>query len=248
MVCMPASWCAWNWLCGYLACLTLSSFSEHLCMLALFDDQVAQVRVTSEEITFYVDDLAVSAELDLLIHYRDVLGNLVHEDYDTVQIDADTNYPGERAKDKLMKICDVFRENRPLEHWASKTSAEKSKDNNNIPLHENGKHFFHMCFLTSSRVIHPKGKWGFSRGSFQEHPKWDSYITLNGHRASEAAILYEHGAYIKELMPKLLHSEYYAEPGIQELAAKERDEPGFFRRVKHFVYRCRDLRSQMRVC
>ncbi|KAI3859865.1 hypothetical protein MKW92_038182 [Papaver armeniacum] len=217
-------------------------------MLALFDDKVAQFRVTSEEITFYVADLAVSAEIDLLIHYHDILGNLFHEAYDVVQIDVDTNYPGERAKDKLIKICDVFAANRPLEHWASRTLAEKSNDSNNIPLHENNKHFFRMCFLTSSRVIQPKRKWCFSRGSFQEHPKWDSYITRNGHRVGEAAIIYEHGAYIEALMPKLLHSEYYTEPRIQELASKERAEPGFYRRVKDFVYRCRDLRSQSRVC
>ncbi|KAI3848525.1 hypothetical protein MKX03_033327 [Papaver bracteatum] len=225
MVCIPASWCAWNRLCGYLACLTFSSFSEHLCMLALFDDQVAQVRVTYEEFPFYVADLDVSAELDLIIHYHDVLGNLFHEAYDAFQIDVDTNYPGERAKEKLMKICDIFGANRPLEHWASRTLAEQSKD-----------------------IIQPKRKWGCSRGSFQEHPKWDSYITLNGHRAGEAAILYEHGADIEALMPKLLHSDHYMEPRIQELATMERGEPGFCRRVKDFVYKCRDLRSQSKVC
>ncbi|KAI3870881.1 hypothetical protein MKX03_012983, partial [Papaver bracteatum] len=58
--------------------------------------------------------------------------NLFHEAYDAVKIDADTNYPGERAKEKLMKICDLFGANRPLEHWASITSAEKSKDSNNM--------------------------------------------------------------------------------------------------------------------
>ncbi|KAI3879332.1 hypothetical protein MKX03_031801 [Papaver bracteatum] len=194
-------------------------------MLSLFNDRVAQVRVTSEDFTFYVADLAFGADLDFLIHYRDVLGNLFHEAYDAVQIDVDTNYPGEKSKEKLIKICDVFGANRPLEHWTSRTSAEKSKDSNNIPLHENSKYFFHTCFLTSS---------GFSRGSFQEHPTWDSYITLNGHRAGEESILYEHKEDI--------------ESRNQKLAAKERAEPGFCRRVEDFVYRCRDLRSQSRVC
>ncbi|XP_052210736.1 nuclear pore complex protein NUP98A-like [Diospyros lotus] len=36
-------------------------------------------------------------------------------------------------------------------------------------------------------------------------------------------------------MPKLRHSDYYTEPRIQELAAKERADPGFCRRVKDFV-------------
>ncbi|CAO2838550.1 unnamed protein product [Amaranthus hypochondriacus] len=65
--------------------------------------------------------------------------------------------------------------------------------------------------------------------------KGDSYITLSGHRAGEAAIVYEHGADIEAMMPKLRHSDYYTEPRIQELAAKERAEPGYCRRVKDFV-------------
>ncbi|EXC11742.1 hypothetical protein L484_020797 [Morus notabilis] len=55
---------------------------------------------------------------------------------------------------------------------------------------------------------------------------------LSGHRAGGAAIVYEHGADIEALMPKLRRSDYYTEPQIQELAAKERAEPGFCRHVK----------------
>ncbi|KAK3025168.1 hypothetical protein RJ639_043054 [Escallonia herrerae] len=63
----------------------------------------------------------------------------------------------------------------------------------------------------------------------------DAYISITGHRAGEAAIVFEHGADIEALMPKLRHSDYYTEPRIQEIAAKERAEPGFCRRVKDFV-------------
>ncbi|KAK3030381.1 hypothetical protein RJ639_038909 [Escallonia herrerae] len=38
-----------------------------------------------------------------------------------------------------------------------------------------------------------------------------------------------------KLMPKLRHPDYYTEPRIQELAEKERAEPGFCCRVKDFV-------------
>lgn len=65
--------------------------------------------------------------------------------------------------------------------------------------------------------------------------KGDSYITLSGHRAGEAAIVYEHGADIEAMMPKLRHSDYYTEPRIQELAAKERAEPGFCKHVRDFI-------------
>ncbi|PIA54749.1 hypothetical protein AQUCO_00900970v1 [Aquilegia coerulea] len=78
--------------------------------------------------------------------------------------------------------------------------------------------------------------------------KMDSYITLTGHRAGEAsvvcehgagageaAVVCEHGAEIEALMPNLKHADYYTEPWIQELAAKERVEPGFCQHVKNFV-------------
>ncbi|CAK9168190.1 unnamed protein product [Ilex paraguariensis] len=52
--------------------------------------------------------------------------------------------------------------------------------------------------------------------------KVDSYITLTDHRAGEVAIVYEHGADIEALMPKTRHYDYYTEPRIQELVAKER--------------------------
>lgn len=62
-----------------------------------------------------------------------------------------------------------------------------------------------------------------------------SSSTLSGHRAGEAAIAYEHGADIEALMPKLRSTDYYTVPRIQELAAKERANPGFCRHVKDFV-------------
>ncbi|KAJ8768322.1 hypothetical protein K2173_021475 [Erythroxylum novogranatense] len=63
----------------------------------------------------------------------------------------------------------------------------------------------------------------------------DSYVAISGPRAGEAAIVYEHGADIEALMPKLRRSDYYTEPRIQELAAKERAEPGYCCHVKDFV-------------
>lgn len=75
-----------------------------------------------------------------------------------------------------------------------------------------------------------------SNGVHEDHAqKGDSYKTLTSNRAGEAAIVYEHGADIEALMPKLRHSDYYTEPRIQELAAKERAEPGFCCHVKDFV-------------
>lgn len=63
----------------------------------------------------------------------------------------------------------------------------------------------------------------------------NGYISVTGHRAGKAAVAYEHGADIEALMPKLRHSDYYIQPKVQELAAKERAELGYCRRVKDFV-------------
>ncbi|XP_028805918.1 nuclear pore complex protein NUP98A [Neltuma alba] len=85
--------------------------------------------------------------------------------------------------------------------------------------------------------VEPSRSEQTSNGTKEDHslPKGNTYMTLSGHRAGEAAIVYEHGADIEALMPKLRQSDYYTLPRIQELAAKERAEPGFCSRVKDFV-------------
>ncbi|KAL9236506.1 hypothetical protein vseg_011167 [Gypsophila vaccaria] len=138
---------------------------------------------------------------------------------------------------------------RPIDQWPKSSVKEAS-----MLMYDNGK-------TTSDNQRHLNGSVaevnnGISNGNgsikeqnhsvkFNQKPTWssddtpnqkgDSYITLSGHRAGEAAIVYEHGADIEATMPKLRHSDYYTEPRIQELAAKERAEPGFCRHVKDFV-------------
>ncbi|OVA20622.1 Bacterial Ig-like [Macleaya cordata] len=56
--------------------------------------EVSQIRVITKEFPFHVADLAVGAQLELLINYRDALGrNPFHEAYGAVDFDAETNYP-----------------------------------------------------------------------------------------------------------------------------------------------------------
>ncbi|KAI3848483.1 hypothetical protein MKX03_031750 [Papaver bracteatum] len=84
--------------------------------------------------------------------------------------------------------------------------VQKSKDANNTPQNENGK-------LSEK----------------------DSGSSLNGSTTHEKHMINENGADIEALMPKLRYPDYYTEPRIQELAAKERAEPGFCGRVKDFI-------------
>ncbi|XVF12811.1 hypothetical protein REPUB_Repub08aG0152200 [Reevesia pubescens] len=139
---------------------------------------------------------------------------------------------------------------RPTENWPSRAPAEKASPlkDASTPLHENGKISDDgskaedkdknpaESGLVKERV-HPVRGNQKANGVHDDHSaqKEDSYMTLSGHRAGEAAIVYEHGADIEALMPKLWRSEYYTEPRIQELAAKERAEPGYCRCVKDFV-------------
>ncbi|XP_057966767.1 nuclear pore complex protein NUP98A isoform X2 [Malania oleifera] len=125
---------------------------------------------------------------------------------------------------------------RPMEQWPSRANAEKAASLKDTPTeaHENETQAANGLVKDPIRPVKPNVRPNGVHDD-NSNQKGDSYITLTGHRAGEAAIVYEHGADIEALMPKLRHSEYYTEPRIQELAAKERAEPGFCRHVKDFV-------------
>ncbi|KAH7655255.1 nuclear pore complex protein Nup98-Nup96 protein [Dioscorea alata] len=149
---------------------------------------------------------------------------------------------------------------RPIEQWPPRTISERENvvKDSSAPVNENGsssgmpsapvfngsRNDKHVESSTENTYMgnhdkapstQPKPSLK-SNGVHENHAQKDSsYITLSGHRAGEAAIVYEHGADIEALMPKLRHADYYTEPRIQELAAKERAEPGFCRHVKDFV-------------
>ncbi|VFQ98328.1 unnamed protein product [Cuscuta campestris] len=140
---------------------------------------------------------------------------------------------------------------RPLETWPSRASVRKPFS----ATEENGKVHEDASASLPNGVCKGDKENGFTEnGSSKEttrplkenrkpngvhgcHPtqKGGSWVTLTSHRAGEAAIVYEHGADIEALMPKLRHPDYYTLPRIQELAAKERAEPGFCRHVSDFV-------------
>ena len=63
--------------------------------------------------------------------------------------------------------------------------------------------------------------------------KRDADTPFPGHKDDEARTRTAHD--VELLMPKLHHTDYYTEPTIQELAAKERGEAGFCCHVKDFL-------------
>ncbi|KAJ7015171.1 nuclear pore complex protein NUP98A-like isoform X4 [Populus alba x Populus x berolinensis] len=121
---------------------------------------------------------------------------------------------------------------RPMDQWPSRESAEKASPlNASAPVYENENSAENGVIKEQVKVNQKPN------GVHEDHAtqREESYMTLSGHRAGEAAIVYEHGADIEALMPKLRRSDYFTEPRIQELAAKERAKPGFCQHVKDFV-------------
>lgn len=55
------------------------------------------------------------------------------------------------------------------------------------------------------------------------------------HDRSDPSVTFTQPAKIEVLMPKLCGSDYYTEPAIQELASKEKADPGFCSHVEGFV-------------
>ncbi|KAL5981739.1 hypothetical protein ACLOJK_015802 [Asimina triloba] len=126
----------------------------------------------------------------------------------------------------------------PVDQWPRRSSAEKQS-----PLKETDQSVQTNAENQSKNVCNGKKENASSvkpaskaNATREDHThNMDSFVTMSGHRADESAIVCEFGADIEALMPKLRHSDYYTEPQIQELAAKERAEPGSRCRVKNFV-------------
>ncbi|CAN1299460.1 Nuclear pore complex protein NUP98A [Linum perenne] len=121
---------------------------------------------------------------------------------------------------------------RPVDQSPMRTNAEKASPIKDV--NQNGKALEAMNGedVSSLNGSRPNGK---AKNPAENGNGNKEHVKLSGHRAGEAAIVYEHGADIEALMPKLRRADYYTEPRIQELAAKERAEPGYCRRVKDFV-------------
>ncbi|CAA7047457.1 unnamed protein product [Microthlaspi erraticum] len=104
-----------------------------------------------------------------------------------------------------------------------KEKSTPSKDRP-TPLQENGK--------TSDEVT-TNGDNHESNGETREAPppvKANQKQNKNGGNSSSPSV-----AEVESVMPKLHHAEYFTEPRIQELSAKEKVNPGYCGRVKDFV-------------
>ncbi|KAH9621674.1 hypothetical protein KSS87_006079 [Heliosperma pusillum] len=137
----------------------------------------------------------------------------------------------------------------PIDHWQKPSIKEasvlvlengKSSLDNQHPLNGSVSEENKSVTNGNGSIKHQSNSVKISqkstgRSEDTTNQQGDSYITHLGDRTGDAAIVYEHGADVEATVPKLRHSEYYTEPQIQELAAKERLKPGYCRHVKDFV-------------
>nr|XP_029118070.1 nuclear pore complex protein NUP98A isoform X2 [Elaeis guineensis] len=133
---------------------------------------------------------------------------------------------------------------RPVEQWPSRSTTDKqfglkitppSANENGSPADNGHNQQQNRNHLSPSKDSKPSQKLNGFHADRAEKASRLSPTNFSWHGAGEAAFVYEHGADIDALVPKLHHAEYYTEPRIQELAAKERSEPGFCCHVKDFV-------------
>lgn len=109
----------------------------------------------------------------------------------------------------------------------------------NLPHLINGVVFISGCFAgNTNKFSKVKEQTSFLDLNFKHdgvHHDEDTSIKLASHRSSDTPVMHEWDTNVESLMPKLQHFEYYTQPSIQDLAAKERAEPGFCCCVKDFV-------------
>ncbi|KAL6640623.1 hypothetical protein ACP70R_008973 [Stipagrostis hirtigluma subsp. patula] len=109
---------------------------------------------------------------------------------------------------------------RPIEQWPSRSATDKQS----FPK-------------DSADLEQYKGTEG-ERDKTAMSPSKPSLVENGTHQdRHEPKAMNQHvnGTSVERLMPKLPYGDYFIEPSVEELAAKERAEPGYCRRVRDFV-------------
>ncbi|EMS62333.1 Nuclear pore complex protein Nup98-Nup96 [Triticum urartu] len=111
---------------------------------------------------------------------------------------------------------------RPTDQWRSRSAADRQsvlRDSTDLDKHNDalvGKE-------RGKAVVSPARSGSVENGTYRD----------DHHQALPEA--HANGSSVKKLIPKLSQADYFTEPSLEELAAKERAEPGYCSRVRDFV-------------
>ncbi len=107
------------------------------------------------------------------------------------------------------------------------------------PAPEKGNPALYAGPMTSTKTseIFSRDQVSQTNGVFKDQSQRDKGFFSKGVVDSSEFLKNSHArsSAIEALMPKLLHSDYFTEPGIQELAVKEQADPGYSKQVVDFV-------------
>ncbi|KAF7029126.1 hypothetical protein CFC21_040949 [Triticum aestivum] len=111
---------------------------------------------------------------------------------------------------------------RPTDQWRSRSAADRQsvlRDSTDLDKHNDalvGKE-------RGKAVVSPARSGSVENGTYRDEH----------HQALPEA--HANGSSVEKLIPKLSQADYFTEPSLEELAAKERAEPGYCSRVRDFV-------------
>uniref|UniRef100_A0A0E0MK26 Nucleoporin autopeptidase n=1 Tax=Oryza punctata TaxID=4537 RepID=A0A0E0MK26_ORYPU len=114
---------------------------------------------------------------------------------------------------------------RPIDQWPSRGTVDRQqipKNSADIDEHKGSlaEREFNKTAISPTRSI-----------------SVENSIHRNDRASNEPENVTGHGngTSVEILVPKLMHADYFTEPGLEELAAKERAEPGYCSRVRDFA-------------
>ncbi|KAL6875674.1 hypothetical protein ACP4OV_013187 [Aristida adscensionis] len=108
---------------------------------------------------------------------------------------------------------------RPIDQWPSRSGVDRQSVPKDAAILDKYKD-------ASGEIDHDK------TSMLQTRP---SPVENGTHRELKAVSQHVNSTSVEMLMPKLPQADYFTEPSLEELAAKERAEPGYCSRVRDFV-------------
>jgi nuclear pore complex protein Nup98-Nup96 len=113
---------------------------------------------------------------------------------------------------------------RPTDQWRSRSVIDRQRASTDLDKHKDAL----VSKERNKAAMSPTRSDPVENGTYRDDHDHAS-------NKPEAGAQHVNGSSVEKLMPKLSQADYFMEPSREELAAKERAEPGYCRRVRDFV-------------